>query len=145
MSKEQVMHEELKQLGVIIRQEREKKNLTLKEIENATSVRIVYLEAIENGHFGKLISSFYAQGFLRKYVTFLNMNPDSLLEQFPNAKKILQHVSDQPQEFSYGIGSLEKRTSSKGELKSMSHLVWVGAGAIVVLFVWWIIKHFNWF
>lgn len=139
------MHEELKQLGEVIRKEREKRNLSLKEIENATSVRAVYLEAIENGHFGKLISAFYAQGFLRKYVAFLNMDPDSLLDQFPQAKRILQHVSDQQQEFSYGIGSLEKRATAKGEFKSLPHLIWIGIGAVGILTLWWIIKHFGWF
>ena len=61
------MHQELIQLGSIIKRRREERGLSLKEIENATSIRFGYLQAIEEGHLGKLISPISAQGFITKY------------------------------------------------------------------------------
>ncbi len=41
------MSEELKRVGDVFRQKRKQLNLSLKEVENSTSIRSSYLEAIE--------------------------------------------------------------------------------------------------
>ena len=64
------MHEELIHLGMVFAERRKEKHLSLKEIENALSIRISHLQAIEEGEIGKLISPIYAQGFIKKYALF---------------------------------------------------------------------------
>ena len=49
---------------------------------------IGYLQAIEEGHFGKLISPIYAQGFISKYASF-EWDRKSFLEEHPYVMKIL--------------------------------------------------------
>src|SRR3990167_6318374 len=80
---------ELIEMGASLRRRREDKNLSQKEGENATSIRAHYIDCIEQGHLGKLISPVYAQGFVKKYAAFLGIDPDSLLQQYPHVLKIL--------------------------------------------------------
>ncbi len=68
------MHTDLIKMGETLRTRRKEKNLSLKEVENATSIRMSYLESIEEGHLGKLISPIYAQGFIKKYATYLDLD-----------------------------------------------------------------------
>lgn len=63
----------------ILRAEREKQNLTIKDIEKGTSIRGIYIEAIENGEFNKLPGEVYAKGFIRNYATFLKLDADSII------------------------------------------------------------------
>ena len=50
------MSVDLKTLGQMFKDKREEMHLTLKEIENATSIRRSYLQAIEEGSAEKLLS-----------------------------------------------------------------------------------------
>ena len=66
-------------LGDILRQEREKQNLTVKDVEQETSIRALYIEAIENGDYKSLPGDVYAKGFIRNYAGFLKLDADALL------------------------------------------------------------------
>ena len=65
-----------RKMGESFRVKREEMNLTLKEVENATSIRMNYLQAIEEGRVQQVLSSVYALGFLRQYATFLGFDPE---------------------------------------------------------------------
>lgn len=69
-------------LGEILKSVRNKKNLTLEQVEEETKVRVRYLEALEEGRYEVLPSSVYAIGFLVKYAEFLGINKDHLIEKF---------------------------------------------------------------
>ena len=51
------MEEEVKKVGQLFKGKREEKNLSLKEVENTTSIRVNYLEAIEEGRICLLYTS----------------------------------------------------------------------------------------
>ena len=61
-------------LGDILRREREKQNLTVKDVEQETSIRALYIEAIENGDYKSLPGEVYAKGFIRNYAGFLKLD-----------------------------------------------------------------------
>lgn len=69
-------------LGDILRAEREKRGLTIKDIENETSIRSVYIEAIEKGDYKALPEAVYARGFVRNYATLLGLNAGELVQMF---------------------------------------------------------------
>ena len=46
-------------LGDILRREREKQGLTLKDVEEETSIRTLYIDAIENGQYDVLPGEVY--------------------------------------------------------------------------------------
>ena len=104
-TKRLVMSEGLKKLGDAFRTKREEMNLSLKEVENATSIRMVYLQAIEEGRVDHFLSNVYALGFIRQYATFLGYENEALNKEFPEAFRL----PIEKQEFAYGIGTMEIR------------------------------------
>lgn len=69
-------------VGEVLRAERERLQLTIHDIEEATSIRALYIESIENGNYDKLPGDVYTKGFIKNYATFLNLDAESLVKQF---------------------------------------------------------------
>lgn len=69
-------------IGDILRKEREKQKLSVRDIEQSTSIRSVYIEALEKGEYDKLPGEVYAKGFIKNYGNFLNLDGDKLVRQF---------------------------------------------------------------
>lgn len=67
--------------GQLLRQAREKKQLTLDQAAKATHIRSHYLQALEADLFDSLPSATQAKGFLRIYASFLNLDPDALVRK----------------------------------------------------------------
>lgn len=69
-------------IGDTLRREREKQKFSLKDVEQGTSIRSVYIDAIEKGEYDKLPGEVYAKGFIKNYANFLNLNGEELVRQF---------------------------------------------------------------
>ena len=69
-------------VGYTLRQERERQNLSIDDIEQGTSIRAVYIEYIENGEYDELPGAVYTKGFIKNYAKFLGMNVDSVIKEF---------------------------------------------------------------
>lgn len=120
-----------KKIGEMFKEKRRELNLSLKEAENATSIRMNHLKAIEEGDMGQLISPVYAQGFLRQYAIFLGFDGEAIVKENPDI-----FAPAGRQEFSYGIGTLEHRGNPGAGVKWLPNAVWIGAFGAVVLFAW---------
>lgn len=125
------MSEEFKNIGNLLKQRRKEMNLSLKEAENATSIRIGYLQSIEEGDMAKLISPIYAQGFLKQYATFLGIDAERILRENPD----LFSRTAVP-EFSYGIGTLEMRGNPSHGVKWFPNILWFLAVTLVFALGW---------
>ncbi|CDZ80734.1 Helix-turn-helix domain protein [Candidatus Rubidus massiliensis] len=132
------MKEELKDVGDLFKQRRKEMNISLKEAENATSIRMSYLQALEDGEVNKLISPVYAQGFLRQYAHFLGIDGDKIVREHPE-------IFNRPesQEFSYGIGTLEIRGNPGSGVKWFPNALWLGAFLSILLVAWYVAKLFE--
>ena len=69
-------------IGDILRKERERQKLTVQDVEQGTSIRSVYIEALENGDYDKLPGEVYAKGFVKNYAGFLNLDAETLSKEF---------------------------------------------------------------
>lgn len=125
-----MQQQQLITIGQSFKDKREEMNLSLKEVENATSIRAAYIEAIEGGMGEKFLAPVYVVGFIKQYATFLGVDPDKLNADNPEAF----HITPQNQEFSYGIGTLETRGLPKGSSRLMPTLLY-GSLTISVLVV----------
>lgn len=70
-------------VGPTLRAAREAKNLSLEQVEQATRIRIKFLEALEDDDFGALPSMPQARGFLRNYAQFLGLDAHDVLARIP--------------------------------------------------------------
>ena len=136
-----VMSEGLKKMGERFRSKREEMNLTLKEVENVTSIRIVYLQAIEEGRVDHFLSNVYALGFIRQYANFLGFEAEKLAKEFPEALRL----PPEKQDFAYGIGTLEMRGSPHGGVRWLPNLLWGAAALLVVICAWYFAKFIGLF
>jgi len=134
-----LMSEDLKRVGLLFKQKREDLSMSLKEVENSTSIRCGYLDAIEEGTIHRFISGVYAFGFMRQYANFLGMNFESLVQENPQAFRIPQ----EKHEFDYGIGTLEVRGSLGGGVKWLPNLLWAFAAAFVLVIAWFLAKYLG--
>ncbi|MBF8263891.1 MAG: hypothetical protein HW387_1556 [Parachlamydiales bacterium] len=130
------MSEGLKKMGDVFRLKREEMNLSLKEVENATSIRMIYIQAIEEGRVAHFISNAYALGFIRQYANFLGFDGEKMLKENPEAFRL----PAEKQDFAYGIGTLEMRGAPHGGVRWMPNLLWGGAFVLMVIAAWYFAK-----
>ncbi|MBM3197693.1 MAG: helix-turn-helix domain-containing protein [Chlamydiae bacterium] len=133
------MNEDVKRVGVLFKAKRKDRNLSLKEVENSTSIRTGYIEAIEEGTIYQQVSGVYAVGFMKQYANFLGMDFDVMARESPQAFKIPQEKYD----FDYGIGTLEVRGSAGGGVRWLPSLFWAMTAAIVLGLAWMLAKYLG--
>lgn len=133
------MNDQLKKLGELFKTKRSEMNLSIKEVENAISIRSNYLEAIENGRSDQQLSSVYVTGFIRQYANFLGLDVDKIVKDFPQVFE----STHQKHEFAYGIGTLEVRGTMGGGVKWLPNLAWAGVSALILVFAWYFCKYLG--
>ncbi|MES2344692.1 MAG: helix-turn-helix domain-containing protein [Chlamydiota bacterium] len=133
------MNDDIKKVGVLLKAKRKELHLSLKEVENSTSIRASYLESIEEGRVSEFISSVYALGFMKQYAVFLGIDTDKMMEQHPLAFK----MPAEKHEFSYGIGTLEVRGSMGGGVKWFPNLLWAGFSVVVIVIAWYAARYLG--
>lgn len=67
------------ELGRLLREAREKKEVSLAEVETATKIRQKYLVALEEGDYEKLPPGVYVRGFLRRLADYLDLDAEELI------------------------------------------------------------------
>ena len=132
------MSKDFKEIGENIQQRRQELNLSIREVENATSIRTSHLQAIENGEMNKLISPVYAEGFVRQYSAFLGLDSDSLIREHPEI-----FARGNSQEFSFGLGTIEVRDNPGAGVKWIPNALWVVAFVGLFVAAWYIAKYFE--
>jgi cytoskeletal protein RodZ len=71
-----------KTAGVLLKEARIQKHITLEDVEVHTKIRKKFLEAIENDTYALLPSMSYAKGFVKNYAEYLGMNSEVVMAFF---------------------------------------------------------------
>lgn len=133
-----VLLENAKNVGDLLRQKRKEMNLLLKDAENATSIRTVYLQALEDGEMHQLISPVYAQGFYKQYAAFLGMDGERIVRENP---KVFSRA--EVQEFAYGIGTLEGRGNPGAGVKWFPNALWIVVFICCLIAAWYLARYLG--
>lgn len=80
---------EVQELGQLLREARERKGVTLADAQQATKIRLSFLQALEKEDFSVLPPPFYIRGFIKTYAVYLNLDPRSTVQFFD---EILENV-----------------------------------------------------
>ncbi len=72
----------MKRVGQVLKEEREKRGVSLNEIAIATKINIKFLQAIEEGNLEALPQKTFVRGFVRSYAKHLNLDTVGILEAF---------------------------------------------------------------
>ncbi len=124
-----------KALGEMFRQRRSEMNISLKDVENATSIRMSYLQAIEEGLMERLISPIYAQGFVKQYATYLGLDGERIIAEHGDMFK-----KGTQQDFAYGIGTLETRGNPGAGVKWLPNAAWLFAFFLLIVIAYYVAR-----
>ncbi len=72
------------ELGNTLSRARRARGISIEDAERDTHVSRRYLNALENEDFSIFPAPVYARGFLRTYSRYLGLNPEELMQVFPN-------------------------------------------------------------
>src|SRR5436190_15764213 len=73
--------------GSWLRQQREIRNINLREISDNTKIAMRYLEALEEDRFEVLPAPIFAKGFLREYAKYVGLDPDEVVNFYLTAEQ----------------------------------------------------------
>lgn len=82
--------EEPVSFGSWLRRQREVREISLREIADASKISLRYLEAFEQDRFDVLPAPIFARGFLREYAKYVGLDPDEVVNHFLSAKQALE-------------------------------------------------------
>lgn len=74
--------------GEILKRERELRDISLRQVAEATKISIRYLEALEQGRFDILPGGLFNKGFIRAYCTYIGLDGEAMVTSY------LQVVAD---------------------------------------------------
>ena len=80
---------EVQELGQLLREARERKGVTLADAQQATKIRLSFLQALESEDFSVLPPPFYIRGFIKTYAVYLNLDPRTTVQLFD---EVLENV-----------------------------------------------------
>jgi cytoskeletal protein RodZ len=69
------------ELGVRLREAREKRGISLEQAQSDTKIRLRYLMALEAGDHESIPGAVYARGFVRSYGKYLGLDPRELMAE----------------------------------------------------------------
>lgn len=72
----------MKTVGLILKETRLARHYTLAQVEQATKIRLKFLQAIEADDYSQLPSLAYAKGFVKNYAQFLGLPTNNILAFF---------------------------------------------------------------
>lgn len=87
----------LTELGNRLKEARETKGLTLDDLQEITKIQKRYLAGIEEGNFDVIPGKFYVRAFIKQYAEAVDLDPESLFEEFRNEIPSVhdQNISEQ--------------------------------------------------
>lgn len=72
----------LPELGRELRVQRELREISLREVSEATKISVRFLEAIENDDYGTLPAPVFTRGFLKEYAKQLGLDPEEIVDRY---------------------------------------------------------------
>lgn len=122
-------------IGEILRSEREKKELSVKEIEIATSIRTVYITAIEEGNYDIIPGEVYLKGFIRNYANFLGLDGQQIVDLYRQS----QNPTTVAEEMNKMDAPLKEKPMKKPNTTHFSKWLFIGTVAIcAAIGAWWL-------
>ncbi|WP_449540080.1 RodZ domain-containing protein [Ferdinandcohnia sp. Marseille-Q9671] len=72
----------MSELGSRLREAREKRELSLDDVQQMTKIQKRYLVGIEEGNYNVMPGKFYVRAFIKQYAEAVGLNPDEIFEEY---------------------------------------------------------------
>ncbi|PZG63495.1 transcriptional regulator [Staphylococcus aureus] len=123
----------MKTVGEALKGRRERLGMTLTELEQRTGIKREMLVYIENNEFDQLPNKNYSEGFIRKYASVVNIEPNQLIQAHQDEIPSNQAEWDEVITVFNNNKDLDYKSKSK-ELIQL--LVIMGITVLITLLLW---------
>ncbi|TAK14260.1 MAG: helix-turn-helix domain-containing protein [Acidobacteria bacterium] len=86
----------LNEFGLHLKQARENRGLSLRQIAGATKISTVALEALERGDFSRLPGGIFSRAFVRAYAIEVGLDPDETVAKYAELADAIANASSRP-------------------------------------------------
>lgn len=121
----------MKTISTILREEREKRGLSLDDVVSATKIRRNFIVAIEEGKFSSLPSESYAMGFVKNYGEFLGISPERAAALF--RREYDSKSTENVPKFRKAV----RVSSARFSLKSARSFLILGVAVVVLAYIFY--------
>ncbi|MGI8470213.1 MAG: helix-turn-helix domain-containing protein [Pyrinomonadaceae bacterium] len=125
-------------LGEKLRQAREARGITIREVAEQTRISALYLEAIENNDYRSLPGGIFNKGFVKSYAKQVGVDEQEALQDYNQLVAEQGEISDEPKSYRPEVLTDERSRSSL--LPTI-----IFAVIILGLMVWGILALRNWY
>ena len=115
--------------GEALRRERELRQISLREISEATKINLRYLDALERDDFRHLPGGVFNKGFVRAYAQFIGIDPESMVMAY------LEEEGRQQARASRVGGTAPHVAETAAPPRSVASRLWFAALVVVLLLV----------
>jgi cytoskeleton protein RodZ len=116
--------------GERLRDARERRGVSLREIANATKISVRVLEALERNDISRLPGGIFGRAFVRSYAVEVGLDPEATIQdfitQFPNDSVTVGHPTSDRQE---SVNAID------GDRRPAGAFLWLIAAGVVVAVV----------
>ncbi len=124
--------------GERLRKERESRNITLRDLSEATKISKRYLEALERNDFDSIPGGVFIRGYIRSYAESIGINPAPLLDEYIRMRSAQGKGEEEEQAAKEAaqaaLSSLAaKLDESRSGIRSFSRIALIGLAGIVLI------------
>lgn len=123
----------MKTVGEALKGRRERLGMTLTELEQRTGIKREMLVYIENNEFDQLPNKNYSEGFIRKYASVVNIEPNQLIQAHQDEIPSNQAEWDEVITVFNNNKELDYKSKSKEPIQL---LVIMGITVLITLLLW---------
>ncbi|HCY6775977.1 TPA: helix-turn-helix domain-containing protein [Staphylococcus aureus] len=123
----------MKTVGEALKGRRERLGMTLTELEQRTGIKREMLVHIENNEFDQLPNKNYSEGFIRKYASVVNIEPNQLIQAHQDEIPSNQAEWDEVITVFNNNKDLDYKSESKEPIQL---LVIMGITVLITLLLW---------
>ncbi|HDY4557714.1 TPA: helix-turn-helix domain-containing protein [Staphylococcus aureus] len=123
----------MKTVGEALKGRRERLGMTLTELEPRTGIKREMLVHIENNEFDQLPNKNYSEGFIRKYASVVNIEPNQLIQAHQDEIPSNQAEWDEVITVFNNNKDLDYKSKSKEPIQL---LVIMGITVLITLLLW---------
>ncbi len=114
--------------GAILREQREARSLSVQQVADELHLTMHFIRALESDAYDKLPGDVFARGYLRSYVTLLQLDPDNMMHSF-NEYALAKDSKQQ--------ADRHKRAAKRRKDKNLPWIIFSGVAFVAVAIVLW--------
>ena len=123
--------------GPWLRRQREMREITLREISDASKISLRYLQALEDERFDLLPAMVFAKGFLRQYARYVGLDQDEVVNRFLIASRDEAEEEEEAAEIeeALAVAGRGRSTALAGAWKYAILIVVVAVALLAIVFL----------